>query len=101
MFKVGDLVEWTSQSAGVTKAKRGEVVEVISRGNVPKLHGVRHYSWRDHESYVVKANGRRYWPRVAHLKAAVPLVGIGDASGAQIIDVMQALKDSIARGGGR
>jgi hypothetical protein len=70
-FKVGDLVEWTSQAAGITRTKRGEIVEVIAAYKRVNFGGYIRRSTRDHESYVVKANGRRYWPRVAHLKAAV------------------------------
>jgi hypothetical protein len=65
-FKVGDWVEWTSQSAGVSKRKCGEVVQVIAAGAFCRsVHGAG--LCRDHESYVVKVGYRRYWPRVAHL----------------------------------
>jgi hypothetical protein len=71
-FKVGDAVEWTSQSAGVTKTKRGEVEQVVAAYKRVNFGGYLRRRVRDHESYVVKANGRRYWPRVAHLKAVQP-----------------------------
>lgn len=65
-FKVGDEVEWTSSSAGVTKTKRGRVERVIPPSGEP---GVRNPGLpRDHESYVVRAGGRLYWPRVAALQ---------------------------------
>lgn len=74
MFKVGDLVTWTSQSSGVVRTKKGEVVEVIPPGGRPNIQGAG--SPRKHESYVVDAacvdvtknkRWRKYWPIVSKL----------------------------------
>ena len=66
-FEVGDRVTWTSQSAGVTKAKAGAVSFVVQPGVRPALKNAG--SARDHESYLVRSDsGRLYWPRVAHLR---------------------------------
>ena len=78
-MKRGDIVEWTSQSGGSVRTKRGHIVEVVPEGERPMR---RRKNWglnRDHESYVVMAhvlNGskaqrkwfRSYWPRVNKLK---------------------------------
>ena len=81
-FKIGDRVEWESQAAGVVRMKAGEVVEVVPPRTDPKAHG-DFGSWRDHESYVVRATAIRnsnrrtklYWPRVSALRS----VGGGEA----------------------
>lgn len=78
MFKVGDYVEWESQSAAYWKVKRGMVVAVVPAdvhpnrvlpaGYILKNPGMR----RDHESYLVQVGPRAvrlYWPRVKHLRA--------------------------------
>ena len=66
-FAVGDIVTWTSQSAGSSTAKTGRVAEVVPAGLRPDLPNC---GWaRAHESYIVVAGGRRYWPRVSHLAA--------------------------------
>ncbi len=67
-LEVGAIVEWTSTSAGVTKTKRGRIEEIVpARCRCPnKVHG--HGLSRDHISYVVRSNGRAYWPRVSLLK---------------------------------
>lgn len=74
-FKVGDVVTWRSQSAGVWKVKQGEIAMVIPAGKRPasKDSGL----FRDHESYTVRVreigesggvkSSRLYWPRVAQL----------------------------------
>lgn len=67
-FKVGDRVEWTSQAAGVSKTKVGEVEMLIPAGKRPEMKDVGNI--RDHLSYVVRANGRAYWPRVSALRFA-------------------------------
>ena len=71
MFKVGDKVSWTSQSAGVTKTKTGVVVEVLPAGCKT---GRKFGAPRDHESYLVKVgrSEKLYWPRVCHLKKYSP-----------------------------
>jgi hypothetical protein len=78
VLSLGDTVEWRSQAAGVTRTKRGQIVEVVppscrltSRLKNPGIP-------RDHTSYVVRAsvldgsdNQKRrralYWPRVNQL----------------------------------
>lgn len=74
-FRVGDVVEWTSQSAGVVKRKRGEVIALLKPGEW--LSGPRRI--RDHVSYVVRVRepylqrSRLYWPRVPQLALASPM----------------------------
>lgn len=66
-YKVGDPVRWTSNAAGKRKEKRGRVVEVVTSGGIPS--GITTPGrGRDHESYVVNVDGRKYWPRVSHLE---------------------------------
>lgn len=73
----GTKVKWGSQAGGMWKEKVGEVVAVVPAGGDPnaaleqsnlprrlKNPGMR----RDHESYVVRANGKLYWPVVSKLK---------------------------------
>lgn len=79
-FKVGDRVEWTSQSNGTSKKKSGEVVAVVrARGtalfflpvgtslSVAKKFG----NPRRHESYLVRVGMVIYWPLVKHLRPAL------------------------------
>jgi hypothetical protein len=88
-FKIGDVVEWTSSSAGSTKTKCGEIVLVVAPTRAGR-HEARRYiadrsdthrsafggGWeRDHVSYLVcvpgatpKAKPILYWPRAAALK---------------------------------
>lgn len=81
-FKLGDGVEWTSQSGGYTKSKAGLVEQVVAAGALPDRERFPHLYRsagvgmpRDHESYVVRVPGKSaksagtvYWPRVALLK---------------------------------
>lgn len=74
-FRVGNVVEWTSQAAGRPTTKRGEIVAIVPAGesclrHVPK--GLRTQRLgggfpRNHDSYIVNVNGQAYWPRVSHL----------------------------------
>jgi len=75
---VGDIVKWKSQSAGVWKEKTGTVVAVVLAGVPPnralEAFGIKGRirfpgNARDHDSYVVRAGGRLYWPRVSLLEA--------------------------------
>jgi len=76
-LRVGDTVQWTSQSAGSTLTKVGEIIEVVPAAGRPKsMSANRSGAPRDHESYVVLASAivdgkvrprRRYWPRVSKL----------------------------------
>ena len=78
-FRVGDRVEWTSQSGGRVATKCGSVVEVVPAGSSPKTRVPQPGAWggaRDHESYVVRGatlgderRKRAYWPLVSHLRA--------------------------------
>ena len=80
MFNVGDKVEWTSQAAGTTRVKVGEVLEVVPPWTNPRTRLREPRFWRDHVSYVVRAvalgrkSGRasNYWPRVSALRPASP-----------------------------
>ena len=81
-MKVGDRVEWTSQSAGFRTPKRGVIVAVVPADVKPERcvpDGYRCGSpsgfgmMRGHESYLVKVDGkgrRLYWPRVRHLNTS-------------------------------
>jgi hypothetical protein len=77
-FTKGVTVTWRSQSAGVWKEKTGVIVAVVPAGRYPSealdAVGIRGRAGdglpRDHESYVVRAGGRLYWPRVSALAAA-------------------------------
>lgn len=77
---IGDAVEWTSQSAGVTKTKRGTIIGIVPRGAPPPRQIKNPGACRDHESYVVRVEEasrlrpltgrttiRYYWPRVTAL----------------------------------
>jgi hypothetical protein len=70
-FKIGDGVEWTSQSAGTKTTKRGKVVHVLPAGCVPpKLSkNSNPGGYRDHISYLVRVKGKGlYWPKASYLK---------------------------------
>lgn len=72
-FVKGNIVEWESQAAGYWKRKRGEVVEIVPAGVVPRwMPSSRKPGMaRDHESYIIHVRGAgRYWPRVSALKHA-------------------------------
>lgn len=91
VFCVNDLVEWTSQSHGSTKTKRGIVYRIVPAGQHP-ISCLRDEdrakidfssfdgsgSSRSIESYLVlvhppKASRRKptlYWPKVAYLAKA-------------------------------
>ena len=77
-MKRGDIVQWTSQSSGFVRTKRGHIVEVVPKGERPLRRSKNWGLNRDHESYVVRAhviNGsdrqrrhfRNYWPLVSQL----------------------------------
>ena len=80
-MKLGDLVEWTSQSSGFTKTKCGKIVGIVPAGIDPKDHvpqdagGVFFQlknpgSPRNHDSYLIRVGKQRnlYWPLVNKLK---------------------------------
>lgn len=74
VYILGDRVAWISSSNGSTKRKEGNVVEVVKIGKRPCQHKFpalhKHTlgsSTRTHESYVVRANGKNYWPKVDDL----------------------------------
>jgi hypothetical protein len=75
-FQLKHIVHWTSQAAGISKTKEGPVVAVVPAGKLPDRKefstlytGPGVGSPRNHESYVIKAGGRLYWPRVSALRA--------------------------------
>lgn len=78
-MKVGDKVEWESQSLGNWTRKVGVIVAVVPAGRDPKwlapsgtvIHSLHAYS-RNEESYLVQVGKRRllYWPRVSWLSMA-------------------------------
>lgn len=65
VFKVGDTVQWTSQSAGTWKTKRGVIEMVVPAGKRPSLRGAG--LPRNHGSYVARVGGRSCWPLVSKL----------------------------------
>ena len=71
-------VTWTSQSAGFLKTKTGKIVGVIPAGEKPSRqlfpelyrgNGIRFTAPRDHESYVVDAGKKTYYPLVKYLNS--------------------------------
>jgi hypothetical protein len=70
-FKIGDEVEWTSQSAGTKTTKRGKVVHVLPAGKGPGKISKNSNpgAARDHVSYLVRVKGKGlYWPKASYLK---------------------------------
>lgn len=70
-FLSGQLVTWASQSGGNWKTKIGPVCQVVPAGQKPDKQYTNLWKCggtRDHESYIVIADGMYYWPRVSHLK---------------------------------
>lgn len=77
-MKIGDIVQWTSQSSAYTKTKTGTIVAVVpARSNphdfIPDGFTCNSSSgfgmYRNHESYLVQVGKRNalYWPRIKHL----------------------------------
>lgn len=98
MLKVNDTVEWTSSSAGITRSKRGLVVEVIPANQFPtREKRVEADVWgniRNHESYLVRvpgknaaSKGKLYWPRVSQLKRDVAMQTSATQAGTHEIDL--------------
>jgi hypothetical protein len=82
-YKVSDTVAWTAYPSGIARRIEGQVVEVLSAGSRPdKSRYPSLYARGDlgqargHISYIVKANGKIYWPVVSRLTlvAAAPVV---------------------------
>lgn len=84
-FKMGDMVEWTSQANGNPRTKIGVVIKIVRPGFPGKLihedYGTKSRGDRDHESYVVcipSPDGTEFfWPKVGGLKLAeryMPLI---------------------------
>lgn len=78
MFKIGDKVQWTSQSGGSSKTKIGMVVKIIKNGSRPSPDEIRYPGRaRYHDSYLVsvktgkteKAKEKLYWPIVSKLQS--------------------------------
>lgn len=69
-MQIGQTVTWTSSNL----EKTGEIVAVVPAGErlstdlTPKVKEPG--APRDHDSYVVKADGKHYWPRVSLLSIA-------------------------------
>ena len=89
-FRVGQLVEWSSQANGQWRTKQGIVIKKISQG-VPlnmypeqsggewKIRGPG--AQRAHESYIVCVPGingetEYFWPRVHNLKLATRMLPV-------------------------
>lgn len=87
-MKVGDKVEWESQSSGFKTKKVGTIRVVVPPYDVADRYIPKgNTSWRmglsrDHESYLVKVEGkgnRLYWPLVKYLKKVpVPVKKVQD-----------------------
>lgn len=108
-MKVGDTVEWTSQSAGFEKTKRGVIEAVVPACVRPDIcipEGFRRSKSgfgmrRDHESYLVRVHGRNaqgrmtygsrklYWPRVSQLKV------VGEGNGLGLCMEISSLKQQV------
>lgn len=75
-FRVGDVVEWTSQANGTYRTKVGIVMDIIRDGYSPyNRYGLNkdRDDFRDHDSYIVGIPhvGKQmeyFWPRVKHLQ---------------------------------
>ena len=74
-FKVGDKVQWKSQSRGFHKTKQGIIIAVIPVDIRPKIpDGLRvlgvgfGYGGRKQESYLVRVGNVAYWPLVKYLE---------------------------------
>jgi hypothetical protein len=74
----GNIVRWTSQSAGITRTKQGVVVRVLDKHERPVEVGSSGMG-REHESYLIRASvidgseqqrrrTRLYWPKVSKLE---------------------------------
>ena len=78
-MKIGDRVEWKSQSGSFTTVKRGSIVAIVPIGIRPddclpagfRCNSKAGYGmYRGHESYLIQVDGKGrslYWPRVKHL----------------------------------
>lgn len=78
-FKIGDMVQWSSQAQGSTAKKVGEVVEVVTTGQRPdrerfeKLYRNSGCGYgRPERSYVVMVGNKPYWPRTSLLSLQGP-----------------------------
>ncbi len=81
-FERGDLVEWSSQSAGIQTTKRGLVDAIVPADRPPEMHTTFRLAnpgmSRNHESYIIRASKtgnaplRTYWPRVSLLRKVAP-----------------------------
>jgi hypothetical protein len=89
-FNLGDKVAWTSQSAGSTLTKVGEIVEVVPARHLPtQMSKDKVGMYRDHESYVVRAipmknsnrSSKLYWPRANKLAPYNPEESINEDAG--------------------
>ena len=78
-WEVGTVVTWRSQSAGTWKEKTGVIVARVpphadvnemTYGHARRVRIGNPGMPRDHVSYVVRADGRLYWPRVILLRPA-------------------------------
>lgn len=87
-IEVGSTVTWRSQAGGAMLTKTGIVREVVKAGKLPDRDRVFRTLYdgpgvvmqRDHESYVVEAGWRFYWPCVTCLRLAQRKQGAqGDA----------------------
>ena len=78
-IELGTTVKWTSQAGGITRTKKGHVVEVVPAQQRPKTKQKDLGSPRDHESYMVRASvidgsekqkkhSRVYWPTASRLR---------------------------------
>lgn len=67
-FNIGDSVTWTSQAAGFSVEKAGQIAEIVragaqpSRERFPALYKSGIGSPRRDVSYVVMVGRKAYWP---------------------------------------
>ncbi len=83
MFKVGDMVTWSSQANAYWKVKTGKIIVIVPAGKIPDQIGFLHryiimfdgWGKRTTESYLVEVPGKTkkampklYWPHASQLR---------------------------------
>ena len=74
---LGYWVEWTSQSQGFEKTKRGTVFKIVRAGEDPdpgtlRVLGAGFGMPRNHDSVLVRVGNVAYWPKVSKLRVIQP-----------------------------
>lgn len=105
-FKVGDIVQWASQSHGTIKVKVGKIVVVVpekewGERNVPVGFSMRPSGFsRNHESYLVQVGTSTVlsWPLVKHLSIfdGKEIVGKQEAVNRSLWNLQKIAKGQVA-----